>query len=322
MTTYEESSLKELLLSYYNLTTYNEKSDSDNDIDEVFESLNFEYYYLKEKGYIYLSNEAILKHNITQKEIKIYLDDECIGGMYYSMILKMVGFDTMILNEFHARYKKGYMFNKEEKQIYDMSYTPDFVDDENDIISFIYGHLRITILLETFFVLFACMVVVMKIFKETLNFVQSSMFTFRTARQHFNAFIIISWCKLILIYILVLSAMADIMYDALIVFMLCVTLWVSMNFMVTCARTKYSIRFFPHAYVWYLICYFYYIYSNSYGFDYIAFFAFISFVSHAIIVCFNRFEIPAIQSGVINPNNKRELSMGTISFFVHMYRFL
>jgi len=81
--------------------------------------------------------------------------------------------------------------------------------------------------------------------------------------------------------------------------------WLCELFTLICARTQETMQYFPRFFFAYFLLLHIYLLSYPHGFRYLAFFTMEALVQHAMIVFFNRFELPALQTGVISANIPR-----------------
>lgn len=99
--------------------------------------------------------------------------------------------------------------------------------------------------------------------------------------------------------------------DQLLAFMVLSVVWLSEIFSVICLRAFPSIRFFPRAFFFYFCLFHIYFFSFPFGFSYLALFTTVLFIQHSMVFCWNTFEIPALESGLITALAPR-VGMGSI----------
>ena len=99
--------------------------------------------------------------------------------------------------------------------------------------------------------------------------------------------------------------------DQLLAFMVLSVVWLSEIFSVICLRAFPSIRFFPRAFFFYFCLFHIYFFSFPFGFSYLALFTTVLFIQHSMVFCWNTFEIPALESGLITALTPR-VGMGSI----------
>ena len=87
--------------------------------------------------------------------------------------------------------------------------------------------------------------------------------------------------------------------DQLLAFLVLSVVWLSEIFSVICLRTYPTISFFPRAFFFYFSLFHIYFFSFPFGFSYLALFTAVLFIQHSMIFCWNNYEIPALESGVI-----------------------
>jgi len=93
--------------------------------------------------------------------------------------------------------------------------------------------------------------------------------------------------------------------DQLLAFMVLSVVWLSEVFSVISLRSSSSIRFFPRVFFLYFFLFHLYFFSFPYGFSYLALFTTVLFVNHSMLFCWNTYEIPALESGLITALNPR-----------------
>lgn len=75
--------------------------------------------------------------------------------------------------------------------------------------------------------------------------------------------------------------------------------WLSEIFSVISLRTVPSISFFPRAFFFYFSLFHIYFFSFPFGFSYLALFTTVLYIQHSMVFCWNTYEIPALESGLI-----------------------
>ena len=98
--------------------------------------------------------------------------------------------------------------------------------------------------------------------------------------------------------------------DQLLAFLVLSVVWLSEIFSVICLRTYPTISFFPRAFFFYFSLFHIYFFSFPFGFSYLALFTTVLFIQHSMIFCWNTYEIPALESGIITALTLR-VGMGT-----------
>jgi hypothetical protein len=87
--------------------------------------------------------------------------------------------------------------------------------------------------------------------------------------------------------------------DQLLAFMVLSVVWLSEIFSVISLRTVPSISFFPRAFFFYFSLFHIYFFSFPFGFSYLALFTTVLYIQHSMVFCWNTYEIPALESGLI-----------------------
>lgn len=70
-------------------------------------------------------------------------------------------------------------------------------------------------------------------------------------------------------------------------------------------RTLPSLQFFPKFFFLFFSIFIFYFYSFPFGFSHISFLCVVLFVQHSMLFFWNRYELPALQNGYINPLRPR-----------------
>ena len=87
--------------------------------------------------------------------------------------------------------------------------------------------------------------------------------------------------------------------DQLLAFMVLSVVWLCEVFSVVCLRSGPSIRFFPRVFFCYFSMFHVYFFSFPFGFSYLALGTTVLFIQHSMLFCWNAFEIPALETGLI-----------------------
>jgi hypothetical protein len=95
--------------------------------------------------------------------------------------------------------------------------------------------------------------------------------------------------------------------DQLLAFMLLALVWVCELFSVITLRTRASIRTFPRLFSLYFCGFHLYFFSFPSGFSYLALTTTVAFLHHAMLLLWNRFEIPALRRGEVSARCPRQL---------------
>jgi hypothetical protein len=95
--------------------------------------------------------------------------------------------------------------------------------------------------------------------------------------------------------------------DQLLAFMLLALVWVCELFSVITLRTRASIRTFPRLFSLYFCGFHLYFFSFPSGFSYLALTTAVAFLHHAMLLLWNRFEIPALRRGEVSARCPRQL---------------
>ena len=112
--------------------------------------------------------------------------------------------------------------------------------------------------------------------------------------------------------------------DQLLAFMVLSVVWLSEIFSVISLRTYPSMLFFPRAFFFYFSFFHIYFFSFPFGFSYLSLLTTVLFIQHSMIFCWNNFEIPALECGLItaltlrvgmesNPSGDRNISYENIN---------
>ena len=107
------------------------------------------------------------------------------------------------------------------------------------------------------------------------------------------------------VFVGVLFFFVEFYADRVLAFMVISLVWLSEVYCIICIRTWQSLQFFPRIFFLLFSLYNIYFFSFPFGFSYLALLTTVLFVQYSMLVFWNRFEVPALASGHINPTRPR-----------------
>lgn len=259
------------------------------------------YIYSQEKGYLMLSEPAKLKHFLTTANVTLSANNACFGGRLQRLLIdNFVGYDTILMNSLLSAQGKGYLYNLQTKDSYNLNHGLKRKVLDNHIeehIIFKFG-----VLVTSIFVYFTTTMSVSFTLRET----QARMLRFtvqlqRHARQRLPTFRLIfvhvvESLVFVPIMIGILFFLFEFFNDQLLAFMVLTLVWLCELFTMVSVRTRISMIYFPRFFFLYFMGFHIYFFSFTYGFSYLAFFTMTAFMQHAVLFFWNRLEVPALQA--------------------------
>ncbi|KAF3435191.1 hypothetical protein FNV43_RR22278 [Rhamnella rubrinervis] len=258
------------------------------------------YLYTMEKGYLLLPEVAKSRHNIVTVNISIPARHSCFGNRWQQLLInRFVGYDTILMNSLLSSPGRGYLYNYQTKEFYNLSYAQELPEGPAR-----FGDYLVTkcgVLMMSLFVFFTTTMSVSFTLRET----QSRMLKFTVQLQH-HARHRLPTFQLIFVHVIESLVFVPIMIgilfflfefydDQLLAFVVLILVWLSELFTLISVRTPISMKFFPRFFLLYFLVFHIYFFSYSYGFSYLALSTTASFMTHLILYFWNRFEVPALQ---------------------------
>ncbi|KAG0593955.1 hypothetical protein M758_UG035000 [Ceratodon purpureus] len=258
------------------------------------------YLFSMEKGYLMMSESAKLRHNVKTINISISAQHSCFGNRWQRVLIdNFVGYDTILMNSLLSAFRRGYLYNFQTKELYNLNYLQDYGGEPvgiNDYIVFKCG-----VFVTSLFVFFTTTMSVSFTLRET----QARMLKFTVQLQHHARHRLPTY-RLIFIHVVeslvfvpimigILFFLFEFFDDQLLAFMVLTLVWLCELFTMISVRMPLSMRFFPRFFFLYFMIFHIYFFSYAYGFSYLAFLATAAFMQHLVLFFWNRFEVPAIQ---------------------------
>ncbi|EPS72367.1 hypothetical protein M569_02391, partial [Genlisea aurea] len=258
------------------------------------------YLYTFEKGYILLPEEAKSRHGIQAMNIGISARDSCFGNRWQQLLInRVVGYDTIMMNSLLNSPGKGYLYNYQTKELYNLTYAREQPESSAK-----FGDYLVTksgVLMMSLFVFFTTTMSVSFTLRET----QTRMLRFTVQLQH-HARHRLPTFQLIFVHVIESLVFVPIMIgilfflfefydDQLLAFMVLILVWICELFTLISVRTPISMKFFPRFFLLYFLVFHIYFFSYTYGFSYLALSTCAAFMQHLILYFWNRFEVPALQ---------------------------
>ncbi|XAR51068.1 hypothetical protein NMG60_11005596 [Bertholletia excelsa] len=258
------------------------------------------YLYTTEKGYFLLPEGARSRHNIHTVNISISARHSCFGNRWQQLLInRLVGYDTILMNSLLSSPGRGYLYNYQTKEFYNLTYA-----HEQPAGYAKFGDYLVTkcgVLMMSLFVFFTTTMSVSFTLRET----QTRMLKFTVQLQH-HARHRLPTFQLIFVHVIESLVFVPIMIgilfflfefydDQLLAFMVLILVWLCELFTLISVRTPISMKFFPRFFLLYFLVFHIYFFSYTYGFSYLALSTTAAFMQHLILYFWNRFEVPALQ---------------------------
>lgn len=295
-------------------------------LERIFASQHV-YIFSKEKGFLSLRADLRGKLNVTQLDITIPYDCECFGNpIAAGLIRNVVGYDTILMNWAISAFEgRGHLYNVHSKEVFNLNFAKEFsVDPQGGLVGLgmsttTFYHrtaFKLGVLLTTSFIFFTTTTLVSFTLRET----QERMLKFTFLLQHYIAHQL-PYAQLIFTHVVetlvfvpivvgILFFLFEFFSDQLLAFMVFSTVWVSETYSVVSLRTAQSIKYFPRFFLVYFSLFHIYFFSFPFGFSYLALLISVLFISHSMIYFWSTYEVPALESGLVNAVYPRVVDYG------------
>ncbi|XVF45248.1 hypothetical protein PTKIN_Ptkin02bG0189700 [Pterospermum kingtungense] len=273
------------------------------------------YLYTMEKGYFLLPEVAKSRHNIRSINISISARHPCFGNRWQQLLInRFVGYDTILMNSLLHQPGKGYLYNFQTKEFYNLSYAQQLPHGSTRLGDYLVT--KCGVLMMSLFVFFTTTMSVSFTLRET----QTRMLKFTVQLQH-HARHRLPTFQLIFVHVIESLVFVPIMIgilfflfefydDQLLAFMVLILVWLSELFILISVRTPISMKFFPRFFLLYFLVFHIYFFSYSYGFSFLALSTAAAFMQHLILYFWNRFEVPALQRFMQNRRSQLQQHPG------------
>mmetsp|Transcript_25820 Transcript_25820/g.33850 ORF Transcript_25820/g.33850 Transcript_25820/m.33850 type:complete len:929 (+) Transcript_25820:122-2908(+) len=269
------------------------------------------YLYSMEKGYLMLNQQLRDLHKIKTAECTILPKYECFGPKeVHFLIHQLVGYDTIIMNwVISLSDRQGFFYNVRSRELANLNHAKDFLDKiQNHQSAALF---RFGVLFTTCFLFFTTTTLVSFTLRET----QTRMLKFTFLLQHHvrnhlpYAPLIFTHVVESLIFVPIMVGILFFLFeffsDQMLAFMVLSMVWTCEVYSVISVRTRISITYFPRIFLLYFTVFHVYFFCYPFGFSYLALFTTMLFLIHSMLYFWNRFEVPAFQTGTISINRPR-----------------
>ncbi|TYI33835.1 hypothetical protein ES332_A04G162100v1 [Gossypium tomentosum] len=258
------------------------------------------YLYTMEKGYFLLPDAAKSRHNIRTVNISISARHPCFGNRWQQLLInRFVGYDTILMNSLLHQPGKGYLYNFQTKEFYNLTYARELPDGSARVGDYLVT--KCGVLMMSLFVFFTTTMSVSFTLRET----QTRMLKFTVQLQH-HARHRLPTFQLIFVHVIeslvfvpivigILFFLFEFYDDQLLAFMVLILVWLCELFILISVRTPISMKFFPRFFLLYFLVFHIYFFCYAYGFSYLALSTTAAFMQHLILYFWNRFEVPTLQ---------------------------
>jgi len=272
--------------------------------------------YSLERGFLMLNEECRNVHNIRSNSTMLTF--KCVAPGFSNLLLfvmdNFVGYETAISNAIiisqvestrsgTIRSHHGFLYNALSRDLIDLSNRSS--ED---------GDLRIIgVVSITLFLCFVTTTLVHHTLRETqslmLDFAKDLHRTMKNGKplQMLVVNHVVNSFTFVPIMIGLLFFLFEFFNDQLLAFIILAIVWMCELFSVIALRSKESIRVFPRLFFLYFGGNLVYFFLFPGGFTYLAIVTAITFLQHAMLLFWNRFEIPAFENGTINKHCPREV---------------
>lgn len=268
------------------------------------------YMFAKERGFLLLKKEVREKHRIKDCAFSLQLD--CFGSSYLMYILdNFVGYDTVMVNTFMqwtGKETQGFMRSDWSNRVVDLAANRDSHNETANAealrrfwMAMVIGLLYLvsTILLNR---------AVCESQNRTMLLSKGIQQRLKRGLPYLLFFVHHLLGILVFIPLLLgmLFSFAPIYQDHFLTFMVLTAVWLCELVAVVAVRTEASARGFPRNFFIYFVCFHVYLFSYPSGFVFLAAAVMIVFMLHSILFYWNRYEVPALNSGSISASRPQE----------------
>ncbi|EQC33076.1 hypothetical protein SDRG_09595 [Saprolegnia diclina VS20] len=277
------------------------------------------YVYAMQKGLLTMVEYPDEMPALQIAHVSVPMSSECFGLPYVGtssawmlFLDKVLGFDTILINNMIEITDggKGYLYNELTKDTYNLNYASEFRATTSTWYSL--AAYKLGIFCTVLFLFFSTTTLVSFILRET----QQRMLKFTILlQQHIRHRL--PYTKLVLSHIIESLVFVPIMVgmlfflfeffkDQLLAFIVMSLAWLCELYSVVCVRTWLSLTFFPPLFLLYFSMFHVYFFCFPFGFSYTALWTTIVFLIHTMLLFLNRFEIPALNDGLISTQTPRQ----------------
>ncbi|CAN0374997.1 unnamed protein product [Pylaiella littoralis] len=273
------------------------------------------YLYSLEKGFLMLRPDLRRKHGIVTANVTVSAQDPCLGGTVVQALVKdFVGYDTVVMNWLISLYGgRGFLYGVHNNELFNLNYAAEFIESTEDLGKFVV--FKVGVLFTTLFLFFTTTTLVSFTLRET----QERMLKFTFLLQHHvrhrlpYAPLIFTHVVESLVFVPIMVGILFFLFeffsDQLLAFMVLSVVWLCEVYSVVSVRTSVCIRFFPQVFFLYFTLFHVYFFSFPFGFSYLALVTTVLFLQHSMLFCWNRYEVPALRTGVISAARPRQAGM-------------
>ncbi|KAF2072398.1 hypothetical protein CYY_006290 [Polysphondylium violaceum] len=273
--------------------------DEFNDLVQYFLiNTNPRYEFSYQKAFLLMTPELRTMYNISTHHIDIYTNETCLGNPFHKMILKILGYDIVMINNIVNSFMgKGYMKIISDNNIFNLANysSPDRELSTEFIFHLIQKFLLTNLIFFSTTIIFGtslriCEFCISRCFDHNPRQFLSSM-----AHNCLVGFIFI------LIQIGYISIFSVFLSTEYLVFLM--SSLITSYFSTWGLRSKESIKYYPVLFLAVLYLLVFYIVTFPTGFHPIAFYSCYSIIEYLLILCLFNFEIPAVLENRIIRNN-------------------
>ena len=263
--------------------------------------------FAKHRGFLMLDDDTKRKHNVREALIRLDTASECfdsqVGGMERYLLDNFIGYDTVVLNAMGAAVGSGYLYSVHSRELMNVALAAASAS----------ASVKATALLTTLFLFFITTTLVHHTLRET----QERMLKFTFDLQLFvrrglgYRHLVLNHVLGSLVFVPIIVGLLFFLFeffnDQLLAFMVLSIVWISELFSVITLRTVHNVRLFPRLFFLYFCAFHVYFFVFPSGFSYMALTVCVTFLQHAMVTFFVRFEIPAVMSGSVSAARPRHV---------------
>lgn len=283
---------------------------------------NIIYSYSSTSGFLLLDGK--IRHQLGIQEQVIYIPSSsstCFGSdpLIRKYVVPYLGRDTIVLNWFLGAFDDvgGYLYHHGTKQLINLN---TLVPKEQPP----YIVVKLGVIFTSIFLFFVTTTLV----RFTLLETQQKMLTFTLLlqntirnRQPFARLIMAHVAQTFLFVPIMVGILFFLvsfyLYDKILAFWILSVVWMCESFSVISVRTLPAQYFFPRVFFLYFSLFHIYFFSYKFGFHYWSLASSILFLFHVMCFFWNRYELPALERGLVSALNPRVGQNNTIQVFHH-----
>lgn len=280
-------------------------------MDDSCMQTEVQFSFSKTRGFLLLPPDKLKKHNITSQLVGVSKSNTaCFGEPFLQRIVfELVGTETVVTNWLLVL-GDGYIYNYRTSSIEESMSTNHLSLWRTPGWSVLID--KAGVVLTSIFLFFITTTLTSFMLRETqqrmLEFTIQLQNHVREERSLGRLIFMHVMSNLVFVPIMVGMMFFLIEFyggDKVLAFMVSSIFWISEVYSIVSLRSQEGIEFFPRIFFLLFLGFHVYIFSCPHGFTYTALSATFAFLLHSMLFFWNRYELPAVAHGLVNPQHPR-----------------